>query len=316
MRIGTSFSPRRCAHFGLATEATFAAVLETGFDLVRLSAYWDEIHRDGYGSLERLLDGARAANQDVVLTVGMKAMQWPEFYVPPDLQPDAARGARIGLEQPLAEDVVRFVSETIARYRANRAIVAWQVENEPFNRSGPKHWWIDPDLVRREIDAVRALDSRPIILNAFNHFDRALDHDSRPRAGWLRMRRLSPERTILDLLNPGDVLGLDAYIAIGARRAATDWAAVAGHWLGEARRRDREAWIIEAQAEPWEEPGASYENPRSFSPRDIPAVFDALARARYTSILLWGCEYWLSRAAAGDSSWIEAARRVLSGRNG
>jgi len=43
VRVGTSFSPRRCGRFGLPVRETFRDVLARGFAIVRMSAYWDEI---------------------------------------------------------------------------------------------------------------------------------------------------------------------------------------------------------------------------------------------------------------------------------
>jgi len=292
-------------------ESTFTAVLDMGFALVRLSAYWDEIRTDGWSELDRILDMARTAGPAIVLTVGMKAIQWPEFYLPPDVRPDPTRGGRIGREPVFADQVVGFVRDVVARYRDRSEIAAWQVENEPFNRSGPQSWFVDQALVSREIEAVRALDARPIVLNAFNHFDRSADAGSRPRRGLANLGRLIPEKAILTLLRPGDILGLDVYNAIGARRAAPDWADAAGRWLRAAERQGKEAWIIEAQAEPWESSQETWANPLSFKPEDIGAVFDPLVRAGYSTLLLWGCEYWFWRAGEGDRRWLEAARKVL-----
>jgi hypothetical protein len=316
---GTSFSPRRCARFGLSAQSTFAGLTELGFAVVRVSAYWDEIRKDGYAQLDSLLDAARAAQQLLVVTVGMKAIQWPEFYVPPDLDPRPAPDGRLGFDPGFAEDAIRFVTDTVARYRDRAEIVAWQVENEPFNRSGPRGWWIDESLVRREVEAVRALDSRPIALNAFAHFNAALDSGSRPRHGPFKLKRLVPERAILALLKPADILGLDVYTAIGAhelgatvvRRASPDWAASAGRWLRAAEDQGKAAWIMESQAEPWEASPETYAAPLSFAPEDIGSTYDGLAGAGYSTILLWGCEYWFWRAAEGDDRWLEAARSVV-----
>jgi len=313
IRTGTSFSPRRCARFGLAVEPAFRAVVDLGFDLVRLSAYWDGIDRDGFAELDGLLDVAAAARRSVVLTVGMKAIQWPEFYLPAGVAPAADRSGRIESEPAFAASVIRFVSDVVRRYRDRAAIAAWQVENEPFNRSGPQRWWIDPQLVRREMAAVRELDSRPIVLNAFSHFSARLDASSRPRVGPFGWRRLVAEQEILQLLGPQDVLGLDVYTSIGLTRADPDWADRAARWLRSARGRGNDPWIIEAQAEPWEESGETWTRPVSFAPEDMAAVYERLVAAGYSTILLWGCEYWLWRASANDGRWVDVARRIVRG---
>jgi hypothetical protein len=292
--IGVSFSARRCASLGLASESAFLDVLALGFGVVRISAYWDQIRRDGYDELDWLMDAARDAGQALVLTVGMKGIRWPEFYIPPELQP-----------WPRRDEVLAFVSETVARYRDRREVIAWQVENEPFNRSGPRHRWIHPRLVRSEMRCVRSLDERPIVLNAFAHFDVSVDDESRPRR-LFGLVRVQPEKLILDLLGPFDVLGLDVYTAIADRAAALDWSDSAARWLRVARERGHDAWIIEAQAEPWKTP--------SFSPDDMRSIYASLARAGFSTILLWGVEHWLERAAAGDTTWLDAAKRLVDPR--
>jgi hypothetical protein len=300
VRLGASFSTRRCAALGLAPQSTFARVLELGFGLIRVSAYWDQIRKDGYAALDWMLDAAHDARQAVLLTVGMKAIRWPEFYIPPDLQPAPRRGGRIGLDSGLTQDLLAFVSETVARYRDRSEVVAWQVENEPFNRSGPQRWWIEPRLVRREVKSVRDLDLRPIVLNAFAHFDPRLDEESRPRRGLFGTRRLEPEREILDI---ADILGLDVYTAIAGRTSVPDWAESAERWLSTAQQLRKTAWITESQAEPWDS--------SSFAPDDMVAVAAQLLRAGFSTIVLWGCEHWFLQAAAGDTRWLEAARRLL-----
>jgi hypothetical protein len=301
--VGTSFSMRRCAALGLTPESTFTQVLELGFGLIRVSAYWDQVRKDGYAALDWIFDAAHDARQSILLTVGMKAIRWPEFYIPPDLRPMPRRGGGIGLDSGLAHDVLAFVSETVARYRDRPEVVAWQVENEPFNRSGPQRWWIEPRLVRREVQSVRDLDGRPIVLNAFAYFDPRLDEESRPRRGPFGVRRLEPEKAILDV---ADILGLDVYTAIAGRTSAPDWADRAERWLRTAQQRRKAAWITESQAEPW---GSS-----SFGPDDMVAVHAQLRRACFSTILLWGCEHWFAQAAAGDTRWLEAAKHLVDPR--
>jgi hypothetical protein len=46
--------------------------------------------------------------------------------------------------------------------------------------------------------------------------------------------------------------------------------------------------------------------PRSFLAGDIPAVVEGVRRGGFDTVLLWGSEYWLARAALGDRSWLDA----------
>jgi hypothetical protein len=320
MRIGTSFSPHRCSFLGLDPRATFAQVLQLGLGMVRISACWSDITTGGYDDLDWLLDTAQAAGQPILLTVGMKAIQWPEFYIPSAVAADPDTTGAVGHDGPLAQGLLAFVTDTVSRYRGRPAIVAWQVENEPFNRSGPNRWWIDPGLVRAEIAAVRALDARPVVVNVFSHFDLLQDFLSRPHRSLLDLQGIAPEPEVLGVIESSDVLGLDVYTHIGVdilgielvRTASRDWAGTAGRWLQAARDQGKEAWIIECQAEPWEPTRATYADPKTLAPDDIGHMYRQLGEAGYTTILLWGCEYWFWRAARSDARWLDAVRAVAA----
>jgi hypothetical protein len=72
---------------GLDYRAAFERLLAMRFAVVRLSASSREIEQFGYADLDWLLAEADRAGQPVVLTVGMKALGSPEFYLPAGLDP-------------------------------------------------------------------------------------------------------------------------------------------------------------------------------------------------------------------------------------
>jgi hypothetical protein len=327
VQVGISFSPMRAAYLGLDYKTAFKRLEALHFRVIRLSSYWDQVDREGYDQLDWLMSEARKSHQPIALTVGMKALGWPEFFIPASAMP--ANGLRQG--QDVASDstfrdaALSFVSETVLRYRDNPALVAWQVENEPFNRAGPQRLWIDAEFLRDEIAGVRQLDGhhRPVIVNAFSHFNLVFDQAS-ARQGfdfrqWLGFDADSAERDGLSVLGPGDVLGLDVYTAIGYQFLGRDHMSHAdGDWPDRlARVRDlahkqgKQAWITEAQAEPWESSDLNNANPKSTSPQAIRGIFENLKDAGFTTVLFWGSEYWLWRADHGDTRWIETITTIL-----
>jgi hypothetical protein len=208
------------------------------------------------------------------------------------------------------------VQTTVERYRARPCIIAWQVENEPVNRSGPRGWWIGADLVRDEIAVVRKADpTRPVVLNAFAAFNARVDLAA-SRYGLLRLLgndAYRPESEVASLLQPGDVLGLDVYRRIGYRllglrlfTTSRHWRDNAARWHARALGEGRRAWIIEAQSEPWEPEPPPGRPHRSCTPEDMVETVRALRAAGYDTILLWGVEHWLARDAAGDDAWLRA----------
>jgi hypothetical protein len=322
--VGTSFSPRHAEELGLDYQDAFKRLEALHFRVIRISAYWDEIDDQGYSRLDWLVGEAAASHQPIVISVGMKGLGWPEFYIPPGYQPKTlGSGQDVAGDAALLEPTLLFVRDTVARYRQNPIVVAWQVENEPFNRAGPSRWWIGPEFLQQEIGAVRELDDRPLIVNVFSHFNMLFDQAS-SRQG-LDFKRLlgfdgdTAERDSLSLLDSGDVLGLDAYTGIGysflgqqhVSHANSDWDDQLGRWREIARQQHKHAWITEAQAEPWEASPATYANPRSITPAQIGAEFHDLKDAGFSTVLLWGSEYWLWRENNGDSRWMTEVEKIL-----
>jgi hypothetical protein len=311
VQVGISFNPHRAAEMGLDYRSAFIRLEALHFRVIRLSAYWDQIDQEGYGQLDWLMSEAQRSGQPIVLAVGMKGLGWPEFYIPASAMPAAglSQGQDAASDASLRDATLAFVNDTVLRYRDNSTLIAWQVENEPFNRAGPQRLWIDAAFLRDEITSMHLLDGhhRPLIVNAFSHFNLILDQAD------------SAERDGLSLLGKGDVLGLDVYTAIGYRflghdnmsHADADWPDRLAKVRELARSQGKQAWITEAQAEPWETGANSDINPKSTSPQAIRAMFANLKDAGFNTVLFWGAEYWLWQADRGDSRWIDTIKAIL-----
>jgi len=322
VEIGTTFSPRRAAAAGIDYQAGFRTLLAMGFRVIRLSAYWSEIDRDGYGELDWLMDEARRAGQPVVLTVGIKAVGWPEFYVPAEaFSRTPGDGQDAAMDEVMRARALTYIEATVRRYREYPNLLAWQVENEPLNRTGPHRWWIDREFLRLEVERVTSLAPQvPIIVNSFGHFNLILDRASAPSifdlGVLLGFDSGGAERDILALLRPGDILGLDVYMKIGYRflgsdhytQAAADWPEQIGRWRAIAGGKHKRVWITEAQAEPWM---VSPDSRPSFSADRMERLFDDLKGEGFSTILLWGSEYWLASLERGDPSWMQTVEHLL-----
>lgn len=316
-QVGTSFVRWRAEGLGLEYRQAFTRVCAMGFDLIRLSTSWREVDQTGYTHLDWLMEEADRTGQRVLLTVGMKALGWPEFYLPGEQRPgDVAIGGGL----------LDHVGATVRRYRGCHRLVAWQIENEPFNRSGPLGGLVRRSLVRAEAACVRGLDpTRPIVITTFGHFDAGLDRwSSRWQSTWQRRFHLEipAEREALAVLEPDDVLGLDVYRAIGWRREGMEGVAHAvkdqmdsvARWGRIARGQHKRLWVTEAQAEPWEASRATHGDPVSVQPDDVLELYERLSSLSLDAILLWGVEYWLWRERQGDTRWLDVGRRILERR--
>ena len=312
--LGTSFAPWRAQALGLDHRVAFERICAMRFALVRLSASWRDVAQFGYAGLDWLLGEAERVGQPVLLTVGMKALGWPEFYLPAGMDPGKAAVQR---------RAIVHVRDLVRRYRDNPMLVAWQIENEPFNRSGPQALSIPRRMVRAEADAIRSLDgTRPLVVTGFTHFDAGIDRSSsRDQSSWKHRLGLAPpaEREALSILHRGDVLGLDVYRAIGwldaeghqrLAHAAPDQFAAVASWQRIARQQGKRLWVTEAQAEPWEARRQTHADPLSLHPEAIGALVKQLVGVGVETILLWGSEYWLWRADSGDPRWIDTVSLV------
>ncbi|MBO0707024.1 MAG: hypothetical protein J2P43_09200 [Candidatus Dormibacteraeota bacterium] len=314
MRIGATFSATHARWLGLDPAEALAQVIELGLDPLRLCGYWDQPPAD----LDWQLDQAAHAGRRVVLTVGMKAPRWPEFHLPPGEALDLHSGGEVHADLPLTVAALTHVEAMVERFRDRSVIEWWQVENEPSNKSGPHRWWISPAVVAREVAAVRARDHRPIVLTTFGHFSRLVDEFSghafwNPAAVLGHGSGVEPE--LLELMQAGDVLGLDVYRSIGRRGS---WVAHAGspvsylrYWQAKAGARGIECWVTELQAEPWEATAATEWEPRSVGPTDVADRLAEVRTAGTGTVLLWGVEYWLAQAKRGNPAWLSAGRAAL-----
>jgi hypothetical protein len=331
VQVGVSFSPRRAAYLGLDPHHAFTRLLAMHFRVIRLSTYWDEVDQSGYDQLDWMMNEAKRAQQPIVLTVGMKALGWPEFFIPASAVPASGlhQGQDVASDSSLRASALAFVNDTVLRYSDNPALVAWQIENEPFNRAGPQRLWIDAEFLRDEMTSVRQLDSRhrPLIVNAFSHFNLLFDQAS-ARQGfdlrqWLGFDADSAERDGLAAMDRGDVLGLDVYTAIGYQflgqdhmsHADSDWPDRLARVRDLAKQQGKQAWITEAQAEPWESSAHTPANPKSTSPQAIRSIFANLKDAGFTTVLFWGSEYWLWQEDHGDSRWTDTVKTILRNEN-
>ena len=323
VQVGVSFSQRRAWSLHMDSHQAFTDLLDMHFKVVRLSVYWDEVAESGYQETDWQMRQAAAAGQPVVLTVGMKGLSWPEFYIPPQYVPAIGDGEDVGQDQALRAGVLNFITTTVNRYRAYSNLVAWQVENEPFNRAGPHRWWIGRDLLLTESALVRSLDPRPQIVNVFGHFnmqlDQAASRNGMTIGSLLGFDSDSAERDSLSTLHTGDVLGFDVYTKIGYKflgrsqvaTANDDWDDHVAKWRDIADSQGKHAWVTEMQAEPWEADQSTLANPQSFAPADLERMFHDLKESGQQTVLLWGAEYWLWRAQNGDPSWLDAVRQIL-----
>lgn len=343
--LGVNFSCQRAHYLGLDCDALLAAVLDDlGARLVRLSVYWHEAEsepgRYDWRPIERQLDAVHARGGRAVVSIGMKAQRFPEYWLPVWLR----QAAPIAPEElPERHPLVRrhllaFLDAAARRLSVHPAVEALQVENEPYvnyrpnrllrrigrERYGPgEHrslqilflrfgwnattWRISDSFLVEEVATVRAAaPSTPIVLT---------------HASWLRT-----DRSWRSLLQLGDVLGQSVYTK--QQLGPWPWLYLFPYRLGPlsphlpaqaraAARQGKALWITELQAEPFEKSGMDERHaPRAingFTPGRLAENVTLARRAGATRVYLWGVEWWaFLRARHGDGRLWEAGRAALA----
>lgn len=296
---GMSFNTLYADELGLDWRDTYDAILDDlGVRHLRLAAHWlmVEPERDGdfnFTELDYQLKRAEEVNGDVIFAVGRRLPRWPECHVPDWAQ---------GLSWDGQKDELReYIKATVERYRDNKAITHWQVENEPYlaafamEHCGP----LDEDFLIEEIELVRSLDpTRPILVT-----------DSGNLGTWIGAYK------------HGDAFGTSVYVYFWNPEFG-QFKSVLPPWWYRAKEQllvwiygDKPTYLIELAAEPWLlEPVVNVDLETQYSRMNldkINEIIDYAAETRYDRQYLWGAEWWYWLDKQGHSEIWERGKELF-----
>jgi len=285
MQFGTTFSsPYLRDYFKLSVSEAFLELLKLEFAYLRLGCYWADSEKTprmlDFAELERLLELASKAGQKIILTLGMKAPRWPEFWVPHWTRAESV------IASP--EPALKFIDSAVNRLGKYPAVSYWQVENEPLDQSGPQKLVLPISLLEQEVALVRSANSKPILLTLWGN------------------RTLRDSR-LQKLTSLADVVGIDLYYQIPNGQG--------GFWgpsdsLDSLKKivqnQPKPIWITELQTNPWK---------KSLRFNHLEIIRENWERALALKVpltLLWGFEYWFALLKKGDSTIYEFVRNKLA----
>lgn len=284
--IGTTIDDAAMNQPGMTPDKLMDRAKSLGYNTVRLGAYWDMIQpsADGkpdFSRLDALMAAANKRGLRVVLTVGAKAPNWPEFHVPGWAMP-------ANVKDPCSSDAFRaatlnFSKLVSARYADNPALAMWQVENEPFDPSGPKKGVMRPEEVAAEAAILRKADGgkHPLMINVWS------DGDRRPQ--------------LQQAFRLADIVGLDVYKSSGTSVGAYErTTALPTEALRLAQQTGKPAMIAELQADNW----GSYKA----NAADTIGLAKHLEKMGYQDMLFWRLSQNLNDDRAGDTRLSDAER--------
>jgi len=302
INYGVTFSNKYAEQMGLNWKEVYIKSLDDlGAKNLRLIAYWDEIEQEpdvyDYSNIKWQLDEAEKRGSSVILSLGRKVPRYPECFEPKWWKELPSNNLR---DQYLLE----YVKQTVNELKHYKSIKIWQIENEPFWPFGecgnPE---IKKDLVEKEIELVRSMDSRPILVQ-----------DSGEGGVW---------KPTYDM---GDYLGISMY-----RKIWYDfWGVFLGkfiyfqyplsYWTYKIKANivgvpmDR-IIITELQGEPWG-PGINSELPqeekdKTMSRNDFLATISYAQRSGFKDLYLWGVEWWYFEKLNGNSFYWDTAKALF-----
>jgi hypothetical protein len=314
-QLGTTFSQLQCWYLGIDYRETFKAIAQLGLRQVRLCSYWHEIEPEPnkfqFEAIDWLLEESHRQNLEVVLTVGMKAPRYPEYHFPKWVEERYStkdRSRYLDADPGLADHTLRFVDRVLEHTRNAPAIKYWQVENEPFAKleiTGDRS--LSPQFIRQEVDLVRSrmLPGQKLLLTSAISLP-----DPKPE----------DDRAFETCLALADAVGINVYTKVPIsptyylEPTPAYWRKLR-LWRRALIAQGKEAWIAEAQAEPWEQGQlvamSEAEQPSS-SPRQMGNLVTQVNLLGYRPVLLWGCEYWHWHNLNGRSQWWQAVEKIVN----
>lgn len=290
---GVNFSQKHSQTMGLDWKKNYLAILEDlGAKEIKISSYWDyiEVRPDEYNfnDLDWQIEEAEKRNARILLVIGMKTPRWPECHIP-EWAADLSKNEQQG-------KILKFLENTVLRYKKSAAIWGWQVENEIFFEFGNCPWR-DEDFLEKEVALVRSLDSRPIVIS-----------DSGEYSLWFKAARIA------------DIIGITMYRNVWFKEIKSYFSYPFPE-IFYIRRANliknlfyKEVMCVELQAEPWGQK-LLYDLPleeqeKSMNPEQFRKNIDFAKKTEIENFYLWGAEwwYWMKETQNRPEIWNEAKK--------
>lgn len=298
IKFGVTFSPRYARYLKLDFQKTYLAVLdELKVKNLRIPTYWNSLESKeneyDFSDTDFMLSEAEKRGVKVILVLGIRQPRWPECHIP-----DWAKQLPYKQKQ---EKVKELIKQVVTRYKTNKSIWAWQIENEPLmSYFGQECDMYDADFLKSELELVKSLDNKPIILT-----------DSGELGDWITPIRLS------------DILGISVY--------RTTYNSILGYQtypltpslykLKEllvkniAGKQSQKTIVTELQAEPWlsdDDTDASFQRQNQlFSEYKLKNNIEFAKKVGFDEIYLWGVEWWYFMAKNGYPQYLDYAKTLF-----
>ena len=293
LKYGLTFSQKQAIDLGLDWKELYILILDDlRAENLRLSAYWDEIesldNNFYWDDLDWQIEEASKRDARIILAVGGRLPRWPECHIP-------VWAESISKEER-EKETLYYIEMVVNRYKDNKNIIAWQVENEPFLSNFGECPDLDSDFLDKEIELVKSLDGRQIVVTDSGELSVWVPAAKRADIFGTTMYR----KTYSSLLRAYVSYPIEPSFFRVKRNLAKLFA-----------RPDK--WIvIELQAEPWgPEPFQNLSPEERARTMDYDKFVEMMEFSRQTGFeefYLWGVEWWYWEKINQNNSqiWDEA----------
>jgi drug/metabolite transporter (DMT)-like permease len=298
IKYGVTFSTVYAKSLHLDPKQTYLTMLDDlPIKYMRFPIYWTEVEKQpgqyDFTSDSFYLNEAENRHINIILAIGYKVPRWPECFTP-DWANNLTREEKYKRALNLVEAEVNY-------FKQYKSIVSWQVENEPLFDFGTceKVDNLRISYLKKEIDLVKSLDSRPIVIT-----------DSGELSNWSESTQLS------------DVFGFSLYRTIYDKRVGlveyplppilyTLKNSINNFLL----RKNVPSIVSELQTEPWVEKPIDtldYQTIRNRFPIEkLKQNVEYAQETRSDQIYLWGVEWWYYMKQAGYSEYLDTAKEIF-----
>lgn len=310
--LGFTFSAWQCDILDLPVIPALRQLISLEPDVIRFGSHWDNIESEkgkyNFKSLEdQLNEISKAHNKiSVILTVGMKAPRYPEFFFPkwirenPDINTQQT-DKPLDSNSILAGAATDFVLKTLEFAQQFPFIEYHQYENEPWLRN------------KLSVTRGRYL-SEAYVSNLIREGRKITDSTGQKTLLTYSLSPMpfltdEPARKLMANSNMADSAGKNLYINApdylpGAASVVLQNANLQRLYLNMVGVED---WVTECQAEPWERNGIlplRTEYP-SASPESAYDLARLLGGRGHERVLMWGAEFWEKQRQIGNPRWMQ-----------
>jgi len=298
VKYGVTFTPKYATYLKLDWQKTYLQILdELKVKNLRLPSYWDrlqpEMDQDDFSETDFMLNEAVKREARVMLVVGQRQPRWPECHIP--------KWARSLTSEQRQTKTLEFVQKVVDRYKDNKSVWAYQVENEPFVNWFGECEITDKDFLQKEVQLVKNLDKKkPVIIT-----------DSGEWGSWI------------DAISAGDILGISVYrtaynpnLGIYTNYPFTPTMYNLKASIVKKLTQDKRVIISELQAEPWlsgndSSPESPLKQNQLFSLENFKDNINFTQKTGFDESYLWGVEWWYFMEANGHPEYLQFAKTLF-----